>query len=62
MASIQTNENQNQNQESNVSMIYPFIHSLGSVILWVFYGIVIFFILYFFEFFDWIHVLICFLD
>jgi len=51
MASTQTNENQNQNQESNVSMIYPFIHSLASVILRVFHGIVIFFILYFFEFF-----------
>ena len=39
MASTQTDKNQSQNQESNVSMIYPFIHSLASVILGIFHDI-----------------------
>jgi len=33
---------ENQNQESNISIIYPFIHSLASVILLLFHGIVVF--------------------
>jgi len=32
----------NQNQESNISIIYPFIHSLASVIFWLFHGLVVF--------------------
>jgi len=48
MASTQTDKNQSQNQESNVSMIYPFIHSLASVILGIFHGIVVFFYFVFF--------------
>ena len=48
MASTQTDKNQSQNQESNVRMIYPFIHSLASVILGIFHGIVVFFYFVFF--------------